>query len=45
VIGLNEEDFALDNVNLAEQQQGLRDKRKMEVGMGRAGGYAGFDDD
>jgi U4/U6.U5 tri-snRNP-associated protein 1 len=48
VIGLNEDDFALENVNLAEQskqQQGLRDKRKMELGMGRAGGYAGFDDD
>jgi U4/U6.U5 tri-snRNP-associated protein 1 len=47
-IGLNEDDFALENVNLAEQskqQQGLRDKRKMELGMGRAGGYAGFDDD
>jgi U4/U6.U5 tri-snRNP-associated protein 1 len=48
VIGLNEDDVALENVNLAEQrtqQQGLRDKRKIELGMGRAGGYAGFDDD
>jgi U4/U6.U5 tri-snRNP-associated protein 1 len=48
VIGLNEDDVALENVNLAEQrtqQEGLREKRKIELGMGRAGGYAGFDDD
>jgi U4/U6.U5 tri-snRNP-associated protein 1 len=49
VVGLNDEDdFALENINLAEQQhqqEGIRQKRKMELGMGRAGGYAGFDDD
>eukprot|EP00977_Amphora_coffeiformis_P014525 scaffold4079_cov167-Amphora_coffeaeformis.AAC.21 len=47
-MGLNEDEARLENVNLAEQQtvqEGLREKRKMEMGMGRAGGYAGFDDD
>jgi U4/U6.U5 tri-snRNP-associated protein 1 len=47
-IGLNEEGIALENVNLAEQkkqQDGLRKKRLLEMGMGRAGGYAGFDDE
>ena len=47
-LGLNEEDVALENVNLAEEQRqkdGLREKRQVELGMGRAGGYAGFDDD
>lgn len=48
VVGINEEDTRLVNVNLAEQEQqrdGLRKKRELEMGMGRAGGYAGFDDD
>lgn len=48
VTGLNQDEAQLENVNLAEQatiQQGLKEKRKMEMGMGRAGGYAGFDDD
>jgi len=48
VVGLNEDDIALENVNLAEskkQKDGLRKKRMLEMGMGRAGGYAGFDDD
>lgn len=47
-VGLNEDDIALENINLAEskkQQDGLRKKRLLEMGMGRAGGYAGFDDD
>ena len=44
----DDEEVRLENVNLAEQdtvQRGLSEKRKMEMGMGRAGGYAGFDDD
>lgn len=48
VVGLHEGDVALENINLAEskkQQDGLRKKRLLELGMGRAGGYAGFDDD
>ncbi|CAB9517016.1 tri-snRNP-associated protein 1 [Seminavis robusta] len=48
VTGLNEDATQLENVNLAEaskQQDGLRKKRQLEMGMGRAGGYAGFDDD
>jgi U4/U6.U5 tri-snRNP-associated protein 1 len=48
VMGLNDDDVHLENVNLAEErlvQDGLREKRKVELGMGRAGGYAGFDDD
>lgn len=51
VLGLREdydEDVELENVNLAEQSMttdALRQKRKLELGMGRAGGYAGFDDD
>ena len=48
VLGLNREESALENVNLAEEQKqrdGLREKRQVELGMGRAGGYAGFDDD
>jgi len=47
-IGLSESDVALENVNLAEQhkqQDGLRRKRLLELGMGRAGGYSGFDDE
>merc|ERR1712238_374618 len=28
-----------------KQQDGLRKKRMLELGMGRAGGYAGFDDE
>jgi U4/U6.U5 tri-snRNP-associated protein 1 len=48
VVGLNDGAVALENVNLAEQskqQDGLRKKRLLELGMGRAGGYAGFDDE
>lgn len=48
VVGLNEEEDALENVGLTEQEKqrdGLRKKRMLEMGMGRAGGYAGFDDD
>ena len=47
-LGLNEGGETLENVNLAEQriqQEGLQKKRQYELGMGRAGGYAGFDDD
>lgn len=38
----------LENVNLTEQQttqKGLQQKRQLELGQGRAGGYAGYDDD
>lgn len=50
VIGLNEDDDAqeLQNVNLAQdrqQQTGLREKRRVEMAMGRANGYTGWDDD
>ena len=50
VRGLNEDANTpqLENVNLAEQAKtsdGLKKKRQLEMGMGRAGGYAGFDDD
>ena len=48
VVGINEEEDALENVDLTEQdkqQDGLRKKRMLELGMGRAGGYAGFDDE
>jgi len=50
VIGLGDEDEGpeLENVNLADQQKqrdGLREKRRVEMGMGRAGGYSGFDDE
>jgi U4/U6.U5 tri-snRNP-associated protein 1 len=48
VVGLNEEEQLLENVELTSQQKqrdGLRKKRQLELGMGRAGGYAGFDDD
>lgn len=48
VVGLNDAEDALENVNLSErekQQDGLRKKRMLEMGMGRAGGYAGFDDE
>ena len=47
-VGLNDGDVALENVSLTEnkkQQDGLRKKRMLELGMGRAGGYAGFDDE
>jgi U4/U6.U5 tri-snRNP-associated protein 1 len=47
-VGLNDDAAALENVNLAEQKKqhdGLRKKRLLELGMGRAGGYAGFDDE
>jgi len=45
---LNEAEDTLENVNLKEekkQKDGLRKKRMLEMGMGRAGGYAGFDDE
>ena len=50
VTGLNDDANTpqLENVNLAEaakQSDGLKKKRQLELGMGRAGGYAGFDDD
>ena len=50
VIGLNDiEDSArLENAQLSDQQiqkDRLRQKRQVEMGMGRAGGYAGYDDD
>jgi len=49
VVGLNNEtQQTLQNVELANQQaqeDGLKKKRQLELGMGRAGGYAGFDDD
>eukprot|EP00522_Entomoneis_paludosa_P007744 CAMPEP_0172441908 /NCGR_PEP_ID=MMETSP1065-20121228/2408_1 /TAXON_ID=265537 /ORGANISM="Amphiprora paludosa, Strain CCMP125" /LENGTH=747 /DNA_ID=CAMNT_0013191527 /DNA_START=8 /DNA_END=2251 /DNA_ORIENTATION=- len=48
VVGLNEDGAQLENVNLSEtqkQRDGLKEKRQVELGMGRAGGYAGFDDD
>ena len=48
VVGINEEEDALENIQLTEnekQRDGLRKKRMLEMGMGRAGGYAGFDDD
>jgi U4/U6.U5 tri-snRNP-associated protein 1 len=46
--GLNEAEDTLENVNLAEhkkQKDGLNKKRMLEMGMGRSGGYAGFDDE
>ena len=50
VIGLNDDPEAarLENAQLADdqaQQDRLRQKRQVEMGMGRAGGYAGYDDD
>ena len=48
VVGLNSASDKLQNAELASQQkqeEGLRKKRQLELGMGRAGGYAGFDDD
>ena len=48
VVGLNETGNELENVELSNAQQqkdGLRQKRHMELGIGRAGGYAGYDDD
>lgn len=48
VLGLYEAEAELHNVDLAAQhkvERGLAEKRKMELGKGRAGGYAGFDDD
>jgi U4/U6.U5 tri-snRNP-associated protein 1 len=49
-VGLNDEedDQRLENVQLADtqvQRDRLRQKRQVEMGMGRAGGYAGYDDD
>lgn len=46
--GLNEAEDTLENTNLAERKKekdGLKKKRMLEMGMGRAGGYAGFDDE
>ena len=48
VVGLKGSEERLENVDLANkraQEDGLRKKRQLELGMGRAGGYAGFDDD
>jgi U4/U6.U5 tri-snRNP-associated protein 1 len=48
VVGLNDEEQQLENVQLAERhkiEKGLKEKRRVEMGMGRACGYAGFDDD
>jgi U4/U6.U5 tri-snRNP-associated protein 1 len=50
LIGLNDtEDSArLENAQLTDQQvqkDRLRQKRQVEMGMGGAGGYAGYDDD
>ena len=50
VTGLNEDANTpqLENINLAEaakQSDGLKKKRQLEMGLGRAGGYAGYDDD
>jgi U4/U6.U5 tri-snRNP-associated protein 1 len=49
-VGLNDEedDQQLENVELADtqvQRDRIRQKRQVEMGMGRAGGYAGYDDD
>ena len=44
----DDDDQLLENVHLAESRKraaGLQEKRKLELGLGRAGGYAGFDDD
>ncbi|GKY96189.1 hypothetical protein MPSEU_000578800 [Mayamaea pseudoterrestris] len=48
ILGINQDDQALENTDLVDQRKlcdGLKAKRKLELGMGRAGGYAGFDDD
>lgn len=50
LIGLNdiEDSVRLENSQLADQQiqkDRLRQKRQVEMGLGRAGGYAGYDDD
>jgi U4/U6.U5 tri-snRNP-associated protein 1 len=48
VLGLKDDDEQLENIDLIDQRtvsDGLKAKRKMELGMGRAGGYAGYDDD
>jgi U4/U6.U5 tri-snRNP-associated protein 1 len=48
VVGLKDTLNELQNVELSNAHQlkdGLRQKRQMELGMGRAGGYAGYDDD
>lgn len=50
VVGLNdlEDEQRLENVELTgtqDQKNRLRQKRQVEMGMGRAGGYAGYDDD
>ena len=47
-LGLATDEAMLENVNLRDsqvQQDGLKKKRELEMGMGRAGGYAGYDDD
>ena len=47
-VGLKDGGATLENVNLTErkiQQDGIQKKRQLELGMGRAGGYSGFDDD
>jgi U4/U6.U5 tri-snRNP-associated protein 1 len=50
VVGLNDDDnpARLENAQLADdqaQKDRLRQKRQVEMGMGHAGGYAGYDDD
>ena len=43
-----EDEQQLENVSLVDQykqEKGLQEKRKVEMGAGRAGGYAGYDDD
>eukprot|EP00980_Cylindrotheca_fusiformis_P030793 scaffold25436_cov127-Cylindrotheca_fusiformis.AAC.1 len=46
--GLNSAEDTLENTDLRERKRekdGLKKKRMLEMGMGRAGGYAGFDDE
>lgn len=48
VVGLNDAANELENIELSNAQQqrdGIFQKRQVELGMGRAGGYAGYDDD
>lgn len=48
VVGINEDAEQLEDAALIDKQvqkDRLREKRQLELGMGRAGGYAGFDDD
>jgi U4/U6.U5 tri-snRNP-associated protein 1 len=48
ITGLNSTNNELSNVNLMDETNAsinLKKKRQIELGAGRAGGYAGFDDD